>query len=918
MRPAPVDEGAPLLAETSLSRDDPDGNRATAPTVALAPAAAYGAWSVDAEQLRRLTRGKVPTAARLDLVVASGAADTCFVASPIRVPFSPTGATWACAADDAPGDGVLGCDASRRWGWRGRPDGDARLLPSFGPGAKRAAASGGRIRYDVLDDVLKVLAGTDDQPFGWALASSGAAEIWATESEQPPVLRLAYGDRDPGWEPLTTCEWHGFHRVATAHGQSNVIVHGPPGVVYGGSGVIVYVIDEATDAVIDQFATFDKIHALQWVGDGRSPGSGMLYIGNTHDGLVVVDTDATGRIIGEVSHYAGPAPAPELGAAPAVEALRIADACPDASPSRRAYLADGNGLDIVDVTRPLLPVRVGALADPRAWYSSAIAFEEDCSTTPATASVYLGRAGARSGTCVGETDDGPCLRPNGSCACVWSKVDVSDPAAPALTFTAPSNWANVALDMEIDDGRLIMAANGGLLTCGTKPESHACAGSPRHRTYGETNWPTWLNLDDKGRLVVGYFPQPTGGLAYLGLLSEWLPAPRLPACGQPGATCGPARRIWGDNTNDGVVVGDIPSDPVAARFLVSHDDYGIVKVDPTAAELIRTVVPGGVVNSAVLDGGRILVADLLFGGAEYTVDEQGSTVAQVWSRPGFERARGHSFIRDVAATEDVVVIGNGEGAFLHARSSSGELSPLPQPGGTEWPATAVAARQEGAQVMVYAAVASEPPSVMAWSWTATDGAKLVAQAEVATGPGTTWDLELTGGWLVAAGASVPLTLLPASPAAGAPWQAAVSCKGWGNVPHLALGELPGFGELLFLVADSGLVVTRVDQLERLGIGQTCVQDPALSQALARALGAEGTPKGVTSVAFDHETHRLLVGYGPRGDHPSDVVAVDVHDPANPVATGTIDLQESITSLDAGGGLVAVTSADLGTAVYRAW
>ena len=315
---------------------------------------------------------------------------------------------------------------------------------------------------------------------------------------------------------------------------------------------------------------------------------------------------------------------------------------------------------------------------------------------------------------------------------------------------------------------------------------------------------------------------------------------------------------------------------------------------------------------------RILVADLLFGGAEYALDEQGSSVAQVWSRPGFERARGQSFIRDVAATDDVVVIGNGDGVFLHARSSSGELTPLPQPEGRTWPATAVAARQDGARVMAYAALASEPPSVMAWSWSAADGPNLVAAADVGSEPGTTWDLELTGGWLIAAGSSVPLTLLPSNPAPGAPWERAVSCKGWGNVPQLALGTLPGFGELLYLVADSGLVVTRIEQLSRLGIGQTCTQDAALSQALAGALGAQKTPKGVTSVAFDAETDTLLVGYGPKGDHPSDVVAIDVHDPANPAATGTIDLQESITSLDAGGGLVAVTSADLGTAVYRAW
>jgi len=375
------------------------------------------------------------------------------------------------------------------------------------------------------------------------------------------------------------------------------------------------------------------------------------------------------------------------------------------------------------------------------------------------------------------------------------------------------------------------------------------------------------------------------------------------------------RTLWGDNTNDAVLLGDTPSDPVASRYLVSHDDYGIVKVDPSAAQLIRTVIPGGVTTSAVLDGDKVVVADLLLGGAEYAIGGASPVLQATWTRPGFERARDHSTIRDVAVAGDLAFIGNAEGVFMHSRHGSGELTPLPQPRVGLLAATALAARARAADTLVFAAMASDPPSIMAWS-VKSAGATFIAESAVGDGPGTTWDLELTEKWLVAAGSTVPLTLLPADPELGRAWQPAASCTGWGTVPQLAQGA-SAQGDLLFLAADGSLAVTRLSQILELGVGKTCTSDAALTASIGRVLSPNQVPRGVTSVAYDEPTRTLLVGYGPSGDHPSDVLAVDIS-ATTPTFAGQIDLQEGITSLDAANGLVAVTSPDLGTAVYRAW
>ncbi len=909
--------GHPLLSGTTLRADQPDTNFAASDAVQVETESAYGLWSVDVEELARIAHGRTPTAARLELPVADAAEGTCFQASPVRQPFTVAAATWTCAAEQRPGDGLLACAPARRWQWRDRADGDAAQLPRFSADAHPVAATDGSVGFDVLRDVLEMLAGAPDRAFGWAVASSGAARLGATGSASPPALRLEYGDRSPRWDPSNPCSWHGFHRIAAVHGQSNVITHGPPGVVYGASGVTVYAIDEATDAIVDRYSTFDKVHALQWKPDAA--GAGILYIGDTHDGLILVDTDAGGRFMGQLSHYEPTIHGPEGGPAPAVEGLRVSDPCPG-DPTRLAYLADGDGVDIVDVSHPLQPVRVGAFADPSIWYSSAIAIDGECGSTSPRRAVYLGRAGARPSSCPGTTPAGSCARPGGACDCVWSKVDASDPAAPGLEFSAPTGWANVALDLEAADGTLLIAGSGGgLITCGTEPDAHACGASRRHR-YGQANWITWLNLDSEDRLVAGYYPEPAGSLAYLGSLRDWVPSPAATSCGDPGGTCGPLTTLWGDNVNDAVVVGPPPTEPAAATLLVSHDDYGIVKLDPGATPSIQTVILGGVTAAAALDGSHLAVADLLYGAAEYTIGAGGTALEAMWSRPGFEKAREGSDVRDVALTADLVLVANAEGVFAHRRGTAGELFPLDQPNGGHSAASAVVARKTGDVTHVFAGLQTTPPTIAAWQWTETGGATLLASSVVDVPRGIVWDLALTDSWVVSAGMGVPVMLLPAQPRAGEPWQAVLSCVGWAFTPHLATGSLPGVGEVVFLAADGGAVAARVDDLLALGVGSACRQDDPVTFGINALLTGEPgrRPRGIRSVAFDDEQKELVVGYDHAGDHPSDVLAINLSDPLQPKLNGLIDLQESITGLDAQGGLVSVTSPDLGTAVYRRW
>lgn len=890
----------------------------------MEPGQAYGLWSVDVHELTRLARGRTPTAARLAVAVDDAPDGTCFIASPVRQAFNVSAATWTCAAEQAPGDGLLGCDPSRRWQWLDRPDGDAALLPRFAATPRPVGPSDGSVGFDVLDDVLAMLAGNPDRPFGWGIASSAPARLLASESSVPPALDLHYGGKPPPWSVSLPCAWSGFHRIATAHGQSNVVTRGPAGVVYGATGVTVYAINEATDSVLDQYSTFDKIHALEW--QGSEGVGGVLYIGDTRDGLVLVDTDAKGHFIGELSHYIPPTRPPDEGPAPATEGLRVGEPCAsEGGGSHLAYLADGDGVDILDVSRPLLPHRVGSLADPRLWYSSAIAIEEDCGHSR---SVYLGRAGVRPGGCPGTTAQGSCLGADGRCACVWSKVDASNLAHPIIEFSAGTGWAAVALDIEAADGRVLIAGSGGgLLTCGTERDDHACVPSPRHRAYAQRSWPTWLNLDREGRLVGGYYPQPAGAIAYLGLLSDWLPAPAATGCGDSSNPCGPVTKLWGDNVNDAVLVGDTPADAGDARLLVSHDDYGIVKYDPAGTPPIQTVIPGGVTNAATLDGTQLLVADLMYGASEYTVSNSDFTgrlapasLVNTWTRPGFERARAGSDARDLAATDDLLILGNSDGVFTHPRKEGGELVALPQPGGAHHGATAVAARKGGDATYIFAGLEGTPPTIAAWRWTQAEGATLVGSTGVGVPRGAVWDLELTKDWVVAAGWSVPMMLLPAQPRAGEPWDAVLSCGGWAHVPQLAVGSLPGLGEVVFLAADGGVHAARVDDLQTRGVGSICTQDDVLTGAVAAVLtGAPQTqPTGVSSIAFDSDRNELLVGYRAVGDHPSDVVAIGLSDPAHPRLGAVIDLKETITSLDAGGGLIAVTSPDLGTGVYRSW